>query len=109
MDNQHLILFLYCFCISSEKMLSFEPHLIQYTEVFIRILISLSPFADNKFLDSSKLKEFPDDNFDFNENGRKFSKSVENNVRKGEIASYEQFLLFRQCFQRLVQQTHKKK
>ena len=29
-----------------------------------------------------------------------FSKRVENTVGKGEIARYEQFLLFPQCFQR---------
>ena len=32
------------------------------------------------------------------ENGRKFSKLLENTVGKGEIARYEQFLLFSQCF-----------
>ena len=47
----------------------------------------------------SKLKKFADDSFRFNENGRMFSKWVENTVRKGEIARYEQFLLFPQCFQ----------
>ena len=47
-----------------------------------------------------KLKEFADDNFEYNENGRKFSKRVENTVEKGEIARYEQFLLFPQCFQK---------
>ena len=36
----------------------------------------------------------------FDENGRKFSKTVENTVEKGEIAHYEQFLLFLQCFQK---------
>ena len=51
-------------------------------------------------LDSSKLKEFADDNFKFDEKGRKFSKQVENTVGKGEIACYEQFLLFLQCFQK---------
>ena len=52
-------------------------------------------------LDFSKLKEFADDNFKFDENGRKFSKCVENNVRKGEIARDEQFLLFfPRCFQK---------
>ena len=51
-------------------------------------------------LDSSKLKEFADDNFKFEENGRKFSKRVENTVGKGEIARYEQFLLFPQCLQK---------
>ena len=51
-------------------------------------------------LDSSKLKEIAGDNFKFDENGRKFLKQVENNVGKGEIARYEQFLLFPQCFQK---------
>ena len=49
-------------------------------------------------LDSSKLKEFADDNFRFDENARKFFKQVENTVGKGEIARNEQFLLFPQCF-----------
>ena len=44
--------------------------------------------------------EFPDDNFKFDENGRKLSKRVENTVGKGEIARYEQFFLFPQCFQK---------
>ena len=48
----------------------------------------------------SKLKEFADDNFKFDENGRKSSKRVENTVGKGEIALSEQFLLFPQCFQK---------
>ena len=46
-----------------------------------------------------KLKEFADDNFKFDKNGRKLSKWVENTVGKGEIARNEQFLLFPQCFQ----------
>ena len=48
----------------------------------------------SQILDSSKLKEFADDNFNFDENGRKFSKRFENTVRKGEIVRYEHFLLF---------------
>ena len=51
-------------------------------------------------LDPFKLKEFADDNFRFVENGRKFSKRIESTVGKGEIAHYEQFLLFPQCFQK---------
>ena len=51
-------------------------------------------------LDISKLKDFADDNLKFEENGRKFFKPVENTVGKGEIACYEQFLLFPQCFQK---------
>ena len=42
-----------------------------------------------QILDSSKLKEFVDDNFKFDENGRKLSKWVENTVGKGEIARYK--------------------
>ena len=48
----------------------------------------------------TKMKEFAEDNFKFDENGRKFPKRVENTVGKGEIARYEQFLLFSQCFQK---------
>ena len=46
------------------------------------------------------MKDLPDDNFKFDENGRKFSKRVENTVGKEEIARSEQFLLFPQCFQK---------
>ena len=52
-------------------------------------------------LDSSKLKELADNNFKSVEIDRKFSKRVENTVGKGEIARYEQFLLFPPCFQRV--------
>ena len=58
------------------------------------------PFPKRQILDSSKLKEFADDNFKFNENGRKFAIRVENTVGKGQIARYEQFLLFPHCFQK---------
>ena len=51
-------------------------------------------------LDFSKVKEFADDNFKFEENGSKISKWVENIAGKGEIACYKQFLLFSQCFQK---------
>ena len=36
------------------------------------------------------------------QNVRKFSRQAENTVGKGEIAHYEQFLLFPQCFQKTV-------
>ena len=49
---------------------------------------------------SYKLKESADDNFKFDENGRKFLKWVENTVGEGEIAYYEQFILFPQCFRK---------
>ena len=46
------------------------------------------------------MKEFTDDNLKSNENGRKFSKRVENTAGEGEIARDEQFLLDPQCFQK---------
>ena len=63
-------------------------------------VIKSSPFPKRQILDSSKLKEFADNNLKFDEKGRKFFKLVENTVGKGEIARYEQFLLFPQCFQK---------
>ena len=57
-------------------------------------------FLNCHTLVSSKLKEFADDNFKFEESGRKISKLVENTMGKGEIARNEQFLLFPQCFQK---------
>ena len=59
--------------------------------------MDLNPFPNDKILDSSKLKAFADDNFELDENGRKFPNWVENTVGKGEIARDEQFLLFPQC------------
>ena len=46
------------------------------------------------------MKVFADDNFDLNEIGRKFLKSVENNEGKGEIAGYKQFIPFPPCFKK---------
>ena len=63
-------------------------------------LTSRYPFPKRQILHSSKLNEFADGNCKFDENGRKFSNWLENNVGKGEIAHYEQFLLFPHCFQK---------
>ena len=59
-----------------------------------------------QILDSSKLREFADDNFKFEENGRKLSKRVENTVGKGEITS--NFSFSHSVFKRLVSQGHQK-
>ena len=50
--------------------------LIQIDDPFFR------PFPNGQILHSSKLDEFTDDNFEFNENGREFSIGVENTVGK---------------------------
>ena len=53
---------------------------------------------NDKILDWSKLTEFQDNHFKFDENGRMFFKRTENTVGKGEIARYEQFLLLPTVF-----------
>ena len=63
-------------------------------------LQALNLLPEDQILDRSKLKQSAGDNFKFDENSRKFSKRVENTVGKEEIACYEQFLLFPQCFQK---------
>ena len=67
---------------------------------FLSFGIELNPLPDDKILDWSKLKQFAEDNFEFDENSRKFSKQVENTVGKGEIAFHKHILLFPQCFQK---------
>ena len=62
------------------------------------MLVYVNPFPNNRILDSSELKGFVDNNFKFNENDREFCKLVENTIGKGEIAHFEQFLLFPLCF-----------
>ena len=64
------------------------------------ILFRFRSFSKRQILDPSKLKEIADDNLELYENGRWFSKRLENTVGNGEIACYEQFLLFPQCFQK---------
>ena len=44
------------------------------------------------------MKEFAGNNFNFDENGTKFFKWVENTVGKGEIACYEQISFFPTVF-----------
>ena len=75
-------------------------HFLLFLQCFSKayLLRVVNPLPDSKILDWSKLKQFADDNFKVDEN-RQFSKRVENTVGKGEIARYEQFLLFPQCFQ----------
>ena len=67
---------------------------------YTQFLSHVNPCSKRQILDSSKLKEFADDNLKFDENDGKLSKLVENTEGKGEIARYEQFLLFPRCFQK---------
>ena len=70
---------------------------VHFVICYVRDLIKL--FSKRHTFDSSKLKEVSENNFRIDVNGLKFSKPVENTVGKGEIARYEQFLFFPQCFQ----------
>ena len=54
----------------------------------------INPIPNDKFWTLLKFKEFAVDNFELNENRRNSSERAENTVGKGEIARYEQFLLF---------------
>ena len=48
------------------------------------LLNHVSPFPKRQILDTSKLKEFAENHFKLDENGREISKQVENTVGKGE-------------------------
>ena len=57
-------------------------------------------FTKPEIFDTSKMKEFADDNFKFEGNGRMFPKRIENTEEKREMACYAQFLIFPQSFQK---------
>ena len=63
------------------------------------VWLQFIPLPDNKILDWSKLKQIADNILKSIE--KKVPNRVGNIVRKGEIACYEQFLLFPQCFPQL--------
>ena len=64
--------------------------------IFMFLSLLVLTLSQTTNLYCSELKEFADDNFEFDENDSKLSKQVENTVRKGESARKEQFLLFSQ-------------
>ena len=67
----------------------------------------MSPFPKQQISDSSKLKEFADDNFKVDENGRKLSKQVENTGEMEKLLITSNFFFSHSVFKRLVLQTHK--
>ena len=58
------------------------------------------PLPKRQILDSPILKEFGDDNFKLKKMAEIPPKWIENTVGKGEVARYEQLLLFPQYFQK---------
>ena len=57
----------------------------------MNVLLTLSQTTNFGFFN---LKEFADNNFEFDEKGKKIYKRVENIVRKGDFAHNQQFLFF---------------
>ena len=74
-------------------------NLTQFKSVIFNSVVN-QPITRRQILDWSKQKQSADDNVKFDENIIKFSKWAENTVGKAEIARYQQFLLFPQCFQK---------
>ena len=57
---------------------------------------------NNKISDLTKFKAFPDNKMILTEKLKFMLERVENIVGKGENAGYQHFLLFPQCFQKLI-------
>ena len=83
----------------NKQFLLFSQCFLPYRALIFHLKCTLTHYQMTNFT-FSKLKEFADNDFKFDENGRKLSKRVENSVGKGEIARYEQFLLFPQFFEK---------
>ena len=60
----------------------------------------LSTITRRQILDPSKLKDFADDNFEFDEHGRKLSRQVENNKLKRRNCSLRAISPFPTVFQK---------
>ena len=65
-----------------------------------KLLRTFNPFQNDKFYTLRNGKSLQTTISNLMKNERKLTKWVENAVGKGEIARYEQFLLFPQCFQK---------
>ena len=61
----------------------------------------LNPLPNDKFLDSSRLKEFADDKINVTYKQIFFLGLIENIVGKGENAGYQHVLVFPQGFQKV--------
>ena len=69
--------------------------------VRLHVYRSINPLPHMAILGSTNSAEKKDMMSKFGQMGIQLSNWVENIVGKGEIARYEQFLLFPQCFQKL--------
>ena len=78
------------------RLLAFSPFRTTFSAAFFFMVVESQDsvvkglnLSQTTNLDSSKLKEFADDSFEFNENGRKSPERAENTVGKGEIARFQ--------------------
>ena len=71
-------------------------------------IVTTFPFSKQQISGSPKLKEFADDNIEFEENGGKVSKQKENAVGKEKLLIMSNFSFSHSVFKRLVLQTRKK-
>ena len=77
------------------KLSNVQSHVYLLHQRFCHLMSSFNPSPPKKKkkkkIDSSKQKEYADDNFKFDENGRNVLKQVEHTVGKGEIARFSVF------------------
>ena len=74
----------------------------QNTSLVQEIRETINPLPNDKILDRSKLKAFPDDKINVTKHLKFGMGWVENIVGNGENAGYQHFLLFSQCFQKAI-------
>ena len=81
----------------------------QYFFIFLAPNLKItSPFPKQQILDSSKLKEFADKSFEFDQNGEKFSKRVKNTVGKRRNCSLQAISPFPTVFLKGLHSRHVK-
>ena len=73
----------------------------------VKYRVQINPLLNDIFLTLINWKTLETTISNFDNNGWKFSKRVENTVGKGEIARYEHFFFSHSVFKRLVLQTRK--
>ena len=86
--------------IKSELAHFFGANTSQFQHMVVSFFLTLNPFPNGKFFTLFQTERVCRRQFQIDENSRKLSKRAENTVGKGEIARYEQFLLFPLCFQK---------
>ena len=101
--NQHFFLSISCFLPFQAKF-----HLFSHTLFCVygcwqfRVVKKVNSLLNNTFLHLSKMKAFAEDKINMTQKLKFFLGKIENIVGNGENAGYQHFLLFPQCFQRLL-------